>query len=136
MAVCNGSGEGNVSPGLTRMLARMSSSLTAAGPTCLISMRATLVEPSWAQAAGASAHSSQSPKRRHNNFIVARSLRHVFVAYFGCAFKSCIGFQERKINIARWTITLFGDQQIHRQRVLFGRRIAAAIFIVAIARLV
>ena len=175
-----------MSPGLTRMLARISSSLTAGGPMCLISIRATLAV--WAEAAREPEHTSRAPAKagararseaksevrspcgrtirsakseaesnsnigrrkppgRRGRFRVwdsghpgsfglsdfelfrssdfgfgTASARHVFVAHFGCAFKSRIGLQERQIHIAGRAVALLGNQQVHRHRIFFRRR--------------
>src|SRR5439155_22877887 len=122
------------SPTLTRMLARMNSSLTEAGPTCLMSIFEILAEENCPRAGVSRAKNKTSPQRRSGGgFIVPRSVRHVFVAYFGCAFESRIRFQKRQTDVAGRPIALLGDQQIHRHGFLF--RAAAGLIIIA-ARLV
>src|SRR5437773_1902165 len=98
----------------------MSSSLTEAGPRCLIMILPTFGGVICARTAGRPAKTRTSPHKRSRNFIVARSIWHVFVAYFGCAFKPRIGLQKSQTHFARRTIALFGNQQIHRQRLFIG----------------
>src|SRR5512142_3331682 len=95
------------------MLARISSSLTAAGPTCLISMRAILPAASWPRHNGSAAMNSQISHRRNADFIMARSVGHVVVAYFCCAFEARIGPQKRQVYITGRAVALLRNQQIH-----------------------
>src|SRR5689334_12127660 len=93
----------------------MSSSLTEAGPRCLISTLTTLVPAIWARPAGRPAKSKTSPHKRSRDFIVARSVWHVFVAHFGGAFKPRIRLQKSQTHFTGRAIALFGNQQIHWQ---------------------
>src|SRR5262249_9252120 len=100
------------------MLARMSSSLTEAGPTCLMSILEILPEAGCPQTGVNSAKSKTGPHRQSGvGLIITRSGRHVFVAYFGRAFKTRIGLQERQVDIAGRSIALLGEQQIDRHSV-------------------
>src|SRR6516162_1936316 len=112
------------------MLARMSSSLTAAGPTCLISIREIFDVGGCPKTGVSRAKSKIGPHRQSGvALIIAWSGRHVFVAYFGRDFKSRIGLQKRQVDIAGRSVALLGEQQIDRHRFFF--RTAAAFFILA-----
>src|SRR5438552_2559919 len=111
------------------MLECTRSSLTACGPTCLISILETRREV-CARATGTKARIKKSPQSRKRNFIefsLARlsflislfsfqfskkSVWHVVVAYFGRTLKSRIGLQKGQVHIARRPVALLGDQQI------------------------
>src|SRR3954467_1694126 len=80
------------------MLARMSSSLTAEGPTCLISMRAILTAEIWARLLIPRTQSRPRARRRNRNFIVARSIRHVLFAYFCALAKRLADFRSVKFK--------------------------------------
>src|ERR1043165_7959709 len=105
------------------MLARTRSSLTAGGPTCLISTFSTTSPVCAARNVsqpGASSPSS-SQHRHRNNFIQLTVNRHVVGADFGGAFKARVGLQKGQRNITGRPVALFGNQQIHRQRILLLR---------------
>src|SRR6266571_7374312 len=103
------------------MFARTRSSLTAGGPTCLISIFSTTT-PICAASSGSQPDASvqsSSEQRHRNNFIQLIVNRCILRADPGSAFKTCIGSQKGQVNVPSWTISLFGNQQIHRNRVRF-----------------
>src|SRR5437762_8206337 len=106
------------------MFARTRSSLTAGGPTCLISIFSTTI-PVCAASNGsqpdASIPSSSQPRHR-NNFIQLTVSRHIFRADFGRAFKASVGSQKRQGHVAGGPVALLRDQQVHRRGFLFDSR--------------
>src|SRR5690348_13656520 len=114
------------------MLARINSSLTETGPICWMRILTILEAPNWAHTPGAQAKSRKTPQRRSNTFIIARSVRHVFVAHFGSAFKSSIGLQERQAHIPGRAVALLGNQQVDRGGFFRGLVGGRALFFVRI----
>src|ERR1700749_414303 len=53
--------------------------------------------------------------------LTLTAFRHVFLAEFCCAFKSCVWFQECQAHIARWAVALFRNDQVYGQTVAFHR---------------
>src|SRR5512141_2726061 len=102
-----------MSPTLTRICARTSSSLADCGPTCWIRIFATLGPAATCACAGMlhAMRIQRKVKARHGT-VAARSGWHIFVTYFGGTLKTRKGLQECQVNVTRRAVALLGDQQI------------------------
>src|SRR5215813_5057100 len=105
------------------MLARMSDSLTAAGPMLVTPMREILrTRPpigAWAQAApDPPCNASQSRHANASHLFRLRIRRNIFTADFGCALKPRVRSQKCQTDISRRPVSLLGNKKIHWQCVL------------------
>src|SRR5262245_58773531 len=107
------------------MLARTSASLATCGP--MFVMVILLIE-TCAKAVAVPSHAQTASKRNRARLFAW----HVVTADFGRTLKPRIGLQKRQVHVPGGTVSLLGNQQIHRHSILF----LGAVVVFAAARLV
>ncbi len=77
---------------------------------------------------GGAAQQHRDAEGLENGFHFSPPVGDVFGTEFCCAFKSCVFFQERQAHVAGRTVTLLGDEQIHRHAFALVNDVAVIVF--------